>query len=116
MAKAIRINATRRSMASLDASIYDKWHESDIVLKPLIILLLLTGCANKYEFTKCVGPDQCTTVKVRSYFNHPKGMSFELDGKTKGIKFQSGEAVKQEVPVKDIVNGAQTLLKLFPIK
>ncbi len=85
-------------------------------MKPLIILLLLTGCANKYEFTKCVGKNKCTTVSIKSYTEYPEGYSARFNVETNEFTMLTGQAIKQEVPVKDIVNGAKTLLKLFPLK
>lgn len=82
-------------------------------MKPLIILLLLTGCANKYTFSKCKGQD-CTTISIKSYTEYPEGYSARFNVETNEFTMLTGQAIKQEVPVKDIVNGAKTLLKLFP--
>tara|TARA_R100000951_G_scaffold80015_1_gene67881 strand:+ start:32 stop:313 length:282 start_codon:yes stop_codon:yes gene_type:complete len=76
-------------------------------MRIIIILLLLSGCANKYNITRCTAPGVCTTVEVISYFNHPKGVKAKYkvtdeSGVTRQFDFVSGEAIKEEVPVEEL--------------
>lgn len=77
----------------------------------LSLVLVLSGCATTYEFTRCTGIDVCSSAKIKSRREFPDGILVEYNAETKAFKVEAGRVTEKPNPLEQI--GAQVLTRLI---
>ena len=83
-------------------------------MKTLILILaslVVTGCATKYEFTRCTQVDVCSSAKIVSRREFEKGIVVDYNPKTGKFRVEADRVTQKASPLEQL--GADVLNELI---
>lgn len=77
----------------------------------LILSILLSGCATRYEFTRCTQVDVCSSAKIVSRREFENGIVVDYNPKTGKFKVEADRVTQKSSPLEQL--GADMLNELI---